>query len=140
MKYPFSKLFGKKNRRMKKIQITIFALLCFVGMEQLNAQTTTTQKNSEGNVQTTSNEVSEPKAVITFKTSQKSNPLIQKINELTNGDEILTEKVIANIQQTNTVKIKRVVSDNDFKSLSTELKQEAIKESDVIIIINQLRK
>lgn len=125
---------------MKNTKIIIFGLLFIAGMVQLNAQTTTTQKNSEEKVQTKSSEVSEPKAVITYKTSQKSNPLIQKINELTTGDEMLTEKVIAYIQQSNTKIIKQVVSDNEFNFLSTELKQEAIKESEVMVIMNQFKK
>lgn len=109
-------------------------------MEQLNAQTTTTQKNSDVNSEKSTSETSQPKAVITYKTSLQPNQLIIQINEITKGDEALTEKVIAFIHQTNTTTIKRVVNDNDFKSLSAEMKQEAIKESDVIIIINQLKK
>jgi hypothetical protein len=125
---------------MKKTKITIFSLLLFAGMVQLNAQTTTPQKGTVSTDQKTSEKETTPQAVVHFKVQPLVNPFILKINELTEGDDVLTEKVIAQIQQSNSIIIKRVVSDSEFNSLSTELKQEAIKESEVIKIVNQLKK
>jgi hypothetical protein len=77
---------------------------------------------------------------MTIKTQKLPNPLILKINELTNGNDLLTEKVVAYINQTNIKKIKRVVSESEYNLLSNDMRQEVIKESEVIRIINLLNK
>tara|TARA_B100000809_G_scaffold172593_1_gene169863 strand:+ start:283 stop:609 length:327 start_codon:yes stop_codon:yes gene_type:complete len=83
---------------------------------------------------------SQPEALATYKTPQKANPLIEKINDLTGNDDLLTEQVVFEIRKNQTTKIKRMVTDNDFNNLSEELKKEAIKQSDVIVIIKSLKK
>lgn len=81
-----------------------------------------------------------PKATVTFKNPKPINPFIKQINDLTNGDDNLTEKVIYKINQTKTTTIRRMVSDDKFEVLSKNEQKEAIKQSEVLVIINQLKK
>ncbi|HBF87768.1 MAG TPA: hypothetical protein DDX39_03920 [Bacteroidales bacterium] len=83
---------------------------------------------------------SEPKAVVNYKTSPQINPLISQVNELAGGNDELTERVIFQIRQTKNTAIRRIVLDNEFETLSEELKKDAIKQSEVVEIINRLKK
>lgn len=82
----------------------------------------------------------EPKVTVTFKSSMHINPFIKQINDLTTGDDKLTEKVIYKINQTKNKAIRRMVSDDKFELLSKAEQDEAIKQSEVKEIIEQLKK
>lgn len=83
---------------------------------------------------------SAPKATVTFKNIKRINPFIKQINDLTNGDDNLTEKVIYKINQTKNTTIRRMVSDDKFDLLSETEQKEAIKQSEVKEIIEILKK
>lgn len=104
-----------------------FATMLFIGAA---AQTSTLQKEEVAKT---------PQANVTFKTIQKPNPLIEQVNILTKGDDVLTEKTILQIRTTKSSSIKRVVADNEYNLLSKEIQLEGIKESEVIIIINSIK-
>ena len=82
----------------------------------------------------------EPKATVTFKSPMQINPFIKQINDLTNGDDNLTEKVIYKINQTKNTTIRRIVSDDKFDLLSETEQKDAIKQSEVKEIIEILKK
>jgi len=82
---------------------------------------------------------SEPKATVTFKNPKQINPFIKQIHNLTNGDDNLTEKVIYKINQTKPTTIRQMVSDDKFELLSKTEQKKAIKQSEVLVIINQLK-
>lgn len=82
----------------------------------------------------------EPQAIVTYKMPQKINSFIEQIKELTEGDDNLTEQVIYKIRQIKNSSIKRVIVDEEFDVLSSEMKKEAIKQSEVMEIIEQLKK
>ena len=113
----------KKSNLITILILSIVCLLPLLG----SAQNDTQHQNG-------------PQAVINYKTPQKINPLIEKVNELTDGDAILTELVIYEISKIKTTNIHRVVQDEDFNDLSSQLKKEGIKQSEVIEIINRLKK
>ena len=81
-----------------------------------------------------------PRAVVTFKTSYKPNPIIQEVNQLTNHDDVLTERVITKIRKTTNKQIKQIVDDKKYELLMPDEKIISIKKSKVIEIINTLRK
>ena len=114
------------NFNMKNIlSLFTICLLPLLGISQNNTQT----PSSTG-----------PKAVITYKTLPKINIYLEEIKELTNADDFLTEQVVFEIRKTKSTKIKHVVTDNEFNKLSKELQQEAIKKSEVVAIIETLKK
>lgn len=115
----------------------VFLMAIFVfGISSIKAQATQSKTNSNTEF---SNEKA-PQANVTYKTIQKTNKLIEQVNILAKGDDVLTEKTIFQIQNTKKSAIKRIVADNEYILLSKEIQQEAIKESEVINIINQLKK
>jgi len=114
---------------------TLITFIFFAFSIALFSQSQTNEKNSN-----TSVEKASPKAVINYKTPQKVDKFIEKINELTNGDERLTEQVVFKISQLKTTNIKVIVSDNEFNNLSVIRKKEAIRESEVIDLIQILKK
>jgi hypothetical protein len=81
-----------------------------------------------------------PSATVTYQTQPKVNLFIEKINAFTEGDDNLTERVIYKINKDNNEVIRRVVSDLYYLKLTEEQRKEAIKESDLIEIIEQLKK
>lgn len=113
-----------------------FATMLFFGAA---AQTSTLQKAMLATPQVESTKANTTNTVIRYNVSHKPNLLILQISELTEGNEVLTEKVIAIIQQSKPRVIKRVVLENEFNLLSEELKLEAIKKTDVINIINSIK-
>lgn len=80
-----------------------------------------------------------PIAVVTFKTNRTVSPLIEQINKLTNYDEVLTEKVIYQLSMIKNQSFNAVVKDEDYETLTIEVQQSALKESEVREIINQIR-
>jgi len=113
-----------------------FATMLFFGAA---AQTSTLQKEAVVSPQVESTKANTTNTVIRYNVSHNPNLLILQISELTEGNEILTEKVIAIIQKSKPRVIKRVVLENEFNLLSEELKLEAIKKTDVITIINSIK-
>ncbi len=107
--------------------ILFFSLICLLpllGSSQTNDQPSPTV----------------PRAVVTYKTLPKTNLFIEEIKELTDADDLLTEEVISEIRKTKSTKIKHVVTADEFNNLSAELQKEVIKESEVIAIIETLKK
>lgn len=81
-----------------------------------------------------------PSATITYKTPPKADPFLEKIKEFTDADDLLTEKVIYQIDHTKTQRITKVVSDEEFEALTATQQLTAIKESEVVAIVNNLKK
>lgn len=65
--------------------------------------------------------------------------LISDVNELAEGDDILTEMIVAEIYKTRKTKVYQVVKDMNFDSLPDETKRKSIKESEIISIINNIK-
>ncbi|PLX06575.1 MAG: hypothetical protein C0596_14730 [Marinilabiliales bacterium] len=81
---------------------------------------------------------SKPTATVTFNTPRTVSPMVIKVNELTGGDDVMTEKVIAEIYNRKDIKVDNVLSDEDFERLSDEDKKDCISEAEVLIIIESL--
>ena len=114
---------------------TLITFIFFAITTALFSQSQTDEKKSNNSI-----EKSVPKAIINYKTPQKVDKFIEKINELTNGDDLLTERVVFEISQIKTTNINKVVNDKEFNNLTAEIKKTAIKESEVIDIIQILNK
>ncbi len=121
---------------MKNSKIVFMMAICFIAISCINAQTAESNPNRKEDFSSQKN----PQAKIIYKSQQKPSQLIEQVNILTNGDDVLTEKTIFEIRKLKSTTILRIVSDNEYIQLSKELQQEAIKESEVVKIINQLKK
>lgn len=82
---------------------------------------------------------SAPTATVSYKTKPRVSLLIRQVRELTQQDESLTEKVIYKINKDNEQNIRRVVPDSEYSNLSEAQKKEAIKQSDVLVIIEKIK-
>ncbi len=113
---------------MKKLKFTFFLSLIILFASLSYGQ------NNDNKV--------EPQVTVTFHTTPKINPVIEQVNILTDYDEILTEMVIEQmyINRNRNTKITSIVSDKEFNNMKEEQKYNAIKESEVIEIINLLKK
>jgi hypothetical protein len=100
------------------------------------SQNASTDKQS---VQNQKSITKEPSAVVSYQTPRTISPMILKVNELTNGDDVLTEKVIAEIYKQKNIKIKDVISDDDFRMMSVGEQAICVSESEVNTIINRLK-
>ncbi|MBN2776378.1 MAG: hypothetical protein JXR36_01970 [Bacteroidales bacterium] len=122
-----------------KIIITIAVItaqLLLVNCVFAQSQNTLSDKQNVENQKST---VMEPSAVVSYRTPRTISPMILKVNELTNGDDVLTEKVVAEIYKQKNISIKDVISDEDFSKMSVGEQAICISESEVIQIINRLK-
>ncbi len=121
---------------MRNSKIVFLITIFFIGISSIMAQTT--QSNHNNKTEATSQKA--PQAIVTLKTLKKPNQLIEQVNILTKGDDVLTEKTISEIRKTKNTSIIRIVSDTEYDKLTIEMQHEAIKESEVVKIINQIKK
>ncbi len=103
---------------------------------QSNAQSETQIKQNSQTVQPKA----EPMAVVTFSQTPQPSQLIVKVKALCQGDDILTEMVIAEIYKRKDLQIKDVIDDVDFVQLSKDEQYECVSESEVNELINQLKR
>lgn len=82
---------------------------------------------------------SAPTATVSYKTKPRVSLLIRQVRELTQQDESLTERVIYKINNDNNQSIRRIVADAEYLNLSESQKKEAIKQSDVLVIIEKMK-
>lgn len=80
-----------------------------------------------------------PRAVISSEKVRTISPMIIQINELTDGDEVLTEKVVAELYRANNSKIDRIVSDEEYKKLDYSEKRLCVIYSEVLGIVELLK-
>lgn len=103
---------------------------------QSNAQS---EKQTQQNAQSVQAKA-EPMAVVTFSKTPQPSQLMIKVKSLCQGDDILTEMVIAEIYKRKDLQIKDVIDDVDFAQLSRDEKNECVSEAEVNDIINQLKR
>ncbi len=122
---PTPNISQKTLKTMKKFKITFLFSFLMLLTFNLSAQT-------EQNTQ-------EPQVTITFKTTPKTNPVIEQVNKLTDYDDNLTEMVIEQMYINRNTKITSIVSDEEFNNMKEEDRNSVIKESEVMEIINLFR-
>ncbi len=124
---------------MKKMKNLMMLVILFIGIQQLSAQSTSSSTSiAKGNCVDVSPDYEGPRATVTFKTQsrQSVSPLIKKINEFTNQDHLLTEKVVIELRSRGDLSEMKIMKDADYLKLSEKARMNAIKESEVIEIIN----
>ena len=121
-----------------RIIITIAVITAQLLVNCVFAQSQNTMSDKQ-NVENQKSTVKEPSAVVSYRTPRTISPMIQKVNELTGGDDVLTEKVIAEIYKQKNISIKDVISDDDFSKMSVGEQAICVSESEVIQIINRLK-
>ena len=127
---------------MKRMKNLMMLVILLIGIQQLSAQSTNSKTSSiKGNCVDVSPDYEGPRATVTFKTQSRQNvsPLIKKINEFTNQDHLLTEKVIIELRSRGDLSEMKILKDADYLKLSEKARMNAIKESEVIEIINNLK-
>lgn len=80
-----------------------------------------------------------PRAVISSEKARTISPMIIQINELTDGDEVLTEKVVAELYKSKNSKIDRIVSDEEYAKLDYSEKRLCVSYSEVLGIVELLK-
>ena len=116
-------------------QIILFTLAVFA-MGVVNAQSETREKQMSVTEVTSKT----PTATVTFTNKPQPSQLILKVKSLCQGDEVLTEMVIAEIYKRKNLQTKDVITDAEFKLLSRDEQNEWVCESEVNEIINQLKR
>lgn len=127
---------------MKRMKNLMMLVILLIGIQQLSAQSTNSKTSSiKGNCVDVSPDYEGPRATVTFKTQSRQivSPLIKKINEFTNQDHLLTEKVIIELRSRGDLSEMKILKDADYLKLSEKARMNAIKESEVIEIINNLK-
>ncbi len=119
----------------KFLVLTAFVIFLLQMSLQVNAQTSV-KTNEVTTISTNSNG---PRAVVTSSQQRKVSPLILEINNLTNGDEELTERVIGELYKLKNVLVDRIVSDEEYESLSDKEKAICVKKSELNEILKQLK-
>jgi hypothetical protein len=128
-----------KNLPIKQVAfVKLFACFAFVivfgssnnvfAQSSIENQTLTETKTNAG-----------PRAVISSEKARTISPMIIQINELTDGDEVLTEKVVAELYKSRNSKIDRIVSDAEFEKLDYTEKRLCASYSEVLSIVEQLK-
>lgn len=98
------------------------------------------QKSDQWNKQEVAKpEKNEPKATVTFKTKSTVSPLLAQLLQLTKGDEVLTEQVIALIPDNKKPYVQRLVDDAEYEKLNPNDKLYSIRKSEIMDIINKIR-
>lgn len=123
---------------MKQKILFLLALSFVLGTAhaQSNAQS---EKQTQQNAQSFQAKA-EPMAVVTYSKTPQPSQLILKVKSLCQGDERLTEMVIAEIYKRKDLQIKDVITDAEFKLLSRDEQNEWVCESEVNEIINLLKR
>jgi hypothetical protein len=123
---------------MKQIILGTIAM-CFA-MSAAQAQNFKQSENHSTTISQTEKKQGEPMAVVTFSQKPQPSQLIVKVKALCQGDDRLTEMVIAEIYKRKDLQIKDVIADVDFKLLSRDEQNECVSESEVNELINQLKR
>ncbi len=125
---------------MRKLFIISTVIAVLFSVQTALGQTSVKQTDCK---QTDTEQISDnsgPKATVTYKTPRNVNPMIIKVNDLTNNDDKLTEKVIAEIYKLKKNKIKDVVTDKKYLKMTDDEKSVCISEGEVLKIINRIKK
>ena len=131
-------MWNYKTKTMKHC-VLIFAAFLLLA-------TAATAQNSKQAVQSDSNSdvlsaaQQEPQAVVIYQSKPQPSQLIVKITDMCDGDNLLTEQVIAEIYKRKDLQITDVIDDAEFSQLSRDEQNECVCESEVNEIINQLKR
>ncbi len=118
---------------------TFLALLLHISAV-INAQTVDKHNEQQSVASLNISSASDgPVAVVKSSAPRKVSNLILEINNLTNGDDALTEKVIAVLCKHRQVPVDRIVSDEEYERLPEKDKAVCVKQSEINEILKQLK-
>jgi hypothetical protein len=120
-------------------QIILFTLAVFA-MGVVNAQTATQSETREKQMSVNDVTSKTPTATVSYTNKPQPSQLILKVKSLCQGDDVLTEMVIAEIYKRKNLQTKDVIADAEFKRLARDEQNEWVCESEVNEIINQLKR
>lgn len=121
---------NQKNKRLNQTSMKITSPLVMLGIALLFTTGFTGNLSAQDEQAT---------AKVTTEKTQKYTPVVQQVFEMTDGDEILTEKVVAEMYKDRAFKIEMIMKDDEYKLQAADKRKYLIKESEVIGIINSLK-
>lgn len=134
-------------KNLKVVLLIVFIQLTVVKLHAQNFDKLDPKRAINKSINTNASVINSPKEnytpnsiIQTKNASSKPKEFNLKVLTLTNNDEILTEKVLYHIKKELMLNPKDIVNDSEYERFSKENKSQVIKESEVLHIINSLKK